>query len=66
MSDWWLYRLMLVVETYGGQSCILFLLYLTTIATAALDIRETDLTKQAFAAMIGFLTGNALAKARRT
>ena len=65
LSEWWLYRLMLALETYGGQSCILFALYLSTIGTSALHLQESDLMKQAFAAIIGFLTGNALARGRK-
>jgi hypothetical protein len=56
---------MLALETYGGQSCILFGLYLTTLVTSAFHLEESDLTKQAFAAIIGFLTGNALARGRK-
>ncbi len=63
--DTWLFRLMLAIETYGGQTLLLFMLYVTTVITSALHIPESDLTKQAFAAIIGFLTGNALARAHK-
>lgn len=49
------------IETFGGQACLLFILYYSTLVSSALHIHDGDLTKQAFAAILGFLTGRSVA-----
>lgn len=57
-----LFRILAALETFGGQACLLFVLYYSTLAGSAFHVRNDDLTKQAFAAILGFLTGHTLGR----
>lgn len=54
------------LESFGGQALLLFAVFGVTVVNSVLRIPETDLMKQAFAAIIGFLTARALPSSNNT
>lgn len=57
----WLHDGFDALHSPGGQLLALFLLWYSTYAVAFYHIPETDLQKQAFAAVLAYMTGRASA-----
>jgi hypothetical protein len=62
MTFTWLKNLFEALETTGGQMVCLFLLFYSTMIPAFAQIQESDLMKQAFAGILGFIVRGSVAQ----